>query len=70
MRSPYGYRGAICEHFGWTYDYLLHGIAWSTVQKMMLDAPSYRSEKDDDSNVVLTDDKSEEIAKYLNSISL
>ena len=47
LNSPHGRRGAICEHFGWTYDYLLHGVAWSIVQRMMIDAPNYNSEKEE-----------------------
>lgn len=38
MRSPWGQRAAICEHFGWTYDYLLRGIAWVNVQLMLADS--------------------------------
>jgi hypothetical protein len=29
----------VCSHFGWTLDYLLHGIPWGTVQRMLIDAP-------------------------------
>ena len=41
MVSPYGRRGAICKYFHWTWDYLHHGIGWATVQRMMVDQPSY-----------------------------
>lgn len=70
MRSPWGKRGAILEHFGWTYDYLLEGIGWLTVQKMMADAPSYEHESDDGSKRVdLTEATPEELEKYLDEIS-
>lgn len=69
LKSPYGRRGAICEHFGWTYDYLLNGIAWSTVQKMMVDAPGFDADKDADvQNVQLTNENSESILNYINNM--
>lgn len=37
LNSPWGQRGEICQHFGWTYDYLLRGIAWINVQLMLAD---------------------------------
>lgn len=36
-----GLRGVICERFGWTMKYLLHGIPWIDVHTMMVDAPQY-----------------------------
>lgn len=70
MKSPWGKRGAILEHFGWTYDYLLEGIGWLTVQKMMADAPSYEHESDNESKRVdLTEATPEELEKYLDEIS-
>jgi len=69
LNSPYGRRGAICEHFGWTYDYLLHGIAWSIVQRMMIDAPSYDiSDGNEVEEIVLTEDNNEQIMNYVNSM--
>lgn len=66
MKSPWGRRGAILEHFGWTYDYLLEGIGWASVQKMMFDAPSYDYDgKDDVKHIYLTDASEEELEKYL-----
>lgn len=38
LRSPYGRRGAICEKYGWTWDYLHHGIAYAIVERMLIDA--------------------------------
>lgn|GEM_PF-798665 len=44
LKSPYGHAGAILAHFHWTWDYLLWGLPWATVQKMMIDAPGYEFE--------------------------
>jgi hypothetical protein len=41
LNSPYGSRGQILSHFGWTWDYLHWGIKWSIVQRMLIDAPRY-----------------------------
>lgn len=38
--------GQICQHFGWTYDYLLWEIDWAIVQRMMIDAPVYESDEE------------------------
>ena len=66
MSSPHGRRGAICQHFGWTYDYLLNGIAWGLVQRMMIAAPSY-DKGEEDENIVLTEDNAQNIMNYVNS---
>ena len=69
LKSPLGRRGAICQHFGWSYDYLLHGIAWSVVQRMMIDAPSYQTNEDGDiEEIELTENNSEQILNYVNSL--
>ena len=69
LNSPYGRRGAICEHFGWTYDYLLHGIGWPTVQKMMIDAPSFDIDGEDKHEVIaLTESNEQQILNYVNSM--
>ena len=70
MNSPHGRRGAICAHFGWTYDYLVNGIAWSLVERMMIDAPSY--EYDSATGGIpssLTLDNNEDVINYLNSLN-
>ena len=67
LNSPYGRRGAICQHFGWTYDYLLHGIAWSVVQRMMIDAPSYDLDNGVE-EIKLTENNGEQILNYVNSM--
>ncbi|MCF2498403.1 hypothetical protein [Dyadobacter chenhuakuii] len=43
MKSPFGSRGAILAHFHWTWDYLLWGIKWPVVQRMLADGPDYGS---------------------------
>jgi hypothetical protein len=67
LSSPHGRRGAICAHFGWTYDYLTNGIAWSLVQRMMIDAPSYDVDAKDD-EIALTESNSNNIMNYVNSL--
>ena len=69
MKSPYGRRGAICEYYHWTYDYLLHGIGWATLQKMIMDAPNYDYEKEDEKNIVLDDNNADDIINYVNSLN-
>lgn len=65
-----GRRGAICEHFGWTYEYLTEGISWGLVQRMMIDAPSYDSDdKDKDDNIRLTEENSDSIMAYINAMT-
>ena len=49
MNSPWGQLGEICSHFGWSYDYLLRGIAWINVQLMLADGAKMKNvEKDKD----------------------
>ena len=60
-------RGAICAHFGWTLDYLTNGVAWSVVQKMMLDAPSYDM-SDGEEEISLTESNRDSIMEYVNSL--
>lgn len=67
LNSPHGRRGAICSHFGWTYDYLMNGIAWSIVQKMMVDAPSYDMDEKEE-EIALTENNSDDIMNYVNNM--
>ena len=53
LKSPFGHRGAVLAHFGWTWEYLLWGVRWNYVQKMMIDAPGYEFENDEDDQVSL-----------------
>lgn len=56
-------------------DYLLYGIGWSTVQKMMIDAPSYdfdnHSDDDDIEHGIVesTEENSQKIMDYFNSLN-
>lgn len=67
LNSPHGRRGAILAHFGWSLDYLLNGIAWSAVNRMMLDAPRYDVHNDSD-EIQLTDNNSKDIMNYVNNL--
>ncbi|MBQ2188229.1 MAG: hypothetical protein II401_06690 [Bacteroidales bacterium] len=45
------------------------GIAWATVQKMMLDAPQYDIKNDkDEPDIELTTENAEDVANYINSM--
>ena len=72
LKSPFGRRGAICAHFGWTWEYLHNGIAWATVQRMMADAPSFDYEepeaKTEDDHVKLSNENSAAIGNYINNL--
>ena len=70
LNSPHGRRGAICAHFGWTYDYLTRGIAWGIVQRMMVDAPGYDYDYNaDDETFVLTQNKdTDKVMNFINSM--
>lgn len=62
----------MCSHFGWTLDYLLHGIPWGTVQRMLIDAPGVEDDEDtkkEDTEIVLTDDNADEVMKIINSFN-
>lgn len=69
LNSPHGRRGAILAHFGWTMNYLLNGIAWSVVQRMMIDAPSYDMDAaDGEETIALTESNSDDIMNYVNNL--
>ena len=61
----------MCAHFGWTLDYLLHGIPWGTVQRMIIDAPGVEDGEDGkgDTEIVLTDDNADEVLRMINKIN-
>ncbi|WP_313376709.1 hypothetical protein [Chishuiella sp.] len=51
MRSTYGTRASICNHFNWTLDYLENGISWAKVQRLIADMSSDDyDDKESDSN--------------------
>ena len=57
----------ICEYFGWEYDYLVRGVSWSTVVRMLIDAPATVDKDEEDEEITLTDENSEAIAAFINS---
>lgn len=67
MRSPYGLRGSICAHYGWTWDYLMHGIPYAIVKRMAADAPGIDYDnKKEDTMLELSDDNADEILELIN----
>ena len=46
----------------------MNGIAWSVVQKMMIDAPSYDLENDNEEEIALTESNSDDIMNYVNNM--
>ncbi|MBD5228869.1 MAG: hypothetical protein HDS69_02340 [Bacteroidales bacterium] len=59
-------------------DYLLHGIAWGAVQRMLIDAPGVEEKSKgggssgksgDDVEIALTDDNAAEIMNLINRIN-
>jgi hypothetical protein len=71
LKSPHGRRGSVCAHFGWTLDYLLHGISWGTVQRMIVDAPGAEEEdtKPGTTEVVLTEENAGEVLDLINKLN-
>lgn len=58
--------GQICHHFGWTLDYLLWGIDWRIVQRMMIDAPVYETEDEKkEKEIDLTEQTADDIEAML-----
>lgn len=57
----------ICEYFGWEYDYLVRGVSWATVVRMLIDAPATVDKDEEDEEITLTDENSEAIAAIINS---
>lgn len=51
-------------------DYLEHGIAWATVQRMLIDAPGVEEKaKEKNVEMALTDDNAAEVMELLNSLN-
>ena len=71
LKSPHGRRGSVCAHFGWTLDYLLHGISWGMVQRMIVDAPGAEEEdtKPGTTEVVLTEENAGEVLDLINKLN-
>lgn len=61
----------ICAHFGWTWEYLHHGIPFNTVQKIMQDLPEYDSDDDLEKETgEIKEQTAEEFAALMNNFSL
>jgi len=43
IKSIYGSLGAISAHFGWTLDYILWGVPWAVIQRILADQPRYNA---------------------------
>ena len=59
--------GQLCHHFSWTYDYATKEIDWHIIQRMLIDAPSYDSdkkEKEIDLTEMSADDIEGMLSKY------
>ncbi|MDR1652229.1 MAG: hypothetical protein LBS01_01005 [Prevotellaceae bacterium] len=69
MQSPYGRRGSICAHLGWTWDYLHHEIAWNIVQRIMIDAPNVGSDTDKVGDIKITDENADKVLKQINQLT-
>lgn len=67
LNSPWGSRAAICSQFHWTYEYLLWGISWFTVQMFLADMPSYESDTDGGDTVTQIESK-DQLANYVKSL--
>lgn len=67
-RSTYGHRAAICEKFGWTLDYLTHGVSWAYITRCLIDSPRYESneERNEKQTVRLTEQNANEFLKLVN----
>ena len=70
LNSPFGSVGSILAHFHWTYEYLLWGIPWITVQLMLADMPRYDYDKKEETKAVpLTTENADDFKNYIKSIS-
>lgn len=56
----------ICEYFGWEYDYLVRGVSWATVVRMLIDAPATVDKDEEDEEITLTNDNAQQIAALIN----
>ena len=69
LNSPFGRRGSICAHLGWTWDYLHHGVPWATVQRLLIDAPSVENDEDGAEEITLTADNASEVLDMINRMN-
>lgn len=70
LKSTFGTRGAICELFGWTYEYLCEQISWALVQRMLADRIKYDTETDKENKpITLTDENAGDVLAMMQKIS-
>lgn len=56
----------LAEKTGWTYHYILNGVAWINIRMMLADAPQYVSaRKDSDTITEATDDDLRNLANSI-----
>lgn len=67
MKSPAGRRGSICAHFGWTYEYLTHGISYPLLTRMLIDAPDYSNDDDKTEPIALDGNNIENLVNAINN---
>lgn len=67
MNSPWGRRGELCKHFGWTYEYLMWGISWLNVQLMIADQPEIEYNEDAPKQASRKLETKEDILNYVNA---
>ncbi|GBU07962.1 hypothetical protein AwDysgo_12930 [Bacteroidales bacterium] len=49
-------------------EYLTNGIAWSIVQRMMIDAPNFEDKTGEDEEIALTENNTGDILNYVNNL--
>lgn len=73
LKTTYGSRGAIMAHYHMSWNDLLWSIPWATMQRIMIDAPSYKPKKVEPNNTTktnehkITKDNAKEIIAMMNS---
>ena len=45
LKSPYGQLHSIASTYHWTLEYIMWGIPWMVLQRMLIDAPRYETPK-------------------------
>jgi hypothetical protein len=69
LNSPYGRRGSICAHLGWTWDYLHHDVAWNIVQRVLIDAPNVDYDEDDGNRKIrVTNENAKDVLDKINRL--
>lgn len=45
LKSPYGQLHSIVTTYHWSLDYIMWGVPWMVIQRMLIDAPRYETAK-------------------------